>query len=926
MAEAIAAGWLGDARTVAASAPPVANEADARRLAWALKAACHEAWSSQPSVARRAADCVDWLARAHADDPEISALADWTAGLNHLVAGDMQAALDALSSAELGFARMGQALWAAQVGVPQLMALSILGRHDEAIARADALARQLADAGDAHVAAKVALNHGSMLLRLDRHAEAAAAYRRAGVAFAQQGDAEHSIMADIGLATTLAWQDQWDEAEAITHRAHQRARARQLPVLEALALGEWGQLALQRGDRSGALHALRTSRALLGGRAHPQRLLEADRALADACLAIGLLPETCQRYEAVIQAATDLQAPLEAAWAQLHLAHALERLGRPQAATQALAAARAAFDAAGNPVGQARAATLAAQRALALGDAATARAEAQAADAALTEAGLRGWALEASFVAARALARLGRWPEADALATAALAQAEGRPQAPAAALLTAELAQARGLPAEAAYLQALDGFERLRASLPTGELRLAATRDAEQAADALVRLAIDQGDPSLLWQRMEAARSRALHEALAQGDGPPSAHALPGHQLHRRWQWLHLQLARALAQAAPTVAPLRHRIALVEAELREQRRGEALTAPRLGASAVHAATVPLPALRAELGPHRVLVEYHLLDGHQAQACIIGPRGLRTVALDATLLDSLLGLLREQLAALAWPGALGSAHSAQRLARCQAVLHRLHGLLVAPWADELAGCTQCVIVPHRTLHSLPWAALFDGERHWVQQMELVVAPSATAWWHCARRAPTAGAAVLLASGDAALPATTREVQAAATQLGDGALALVGEAATVAALRQQAPVAGVLHLACHASARADAPEFSALHLADGLFTADEAAALRLPASVAVLSACDTALAALAPGDEALGLARGFLLGGARSVLASLWAVPDAPTADFMARLHAADARQPAAALQRAQCEQIDQGAALPNWAAFVCVGSG
>jgi CHAT domain-containing protein len=50
------------------------------------------------------------------------------------------------------------------------------------------------------------------------------------------------------------------------------------------------------------------------------------------------------------------------------------------------------------------------------------------------------------------------------------------------------------------------------------------------------------------------------------------------------------------------------------------------------------------------------------------------------------------------------------------------------------------------------------------------------------------------------------------------------------------------------------------------------------------VVVLSACDTGLGTLT-GDGVVGLARSFFQAGVASVIVSLWAVPDAPTADLL-----------------------------------------
>jgi CHAT domain-containing protein len=150
--------------------------------------------------------------------------------------------------------------------------------------------------------------------------------------------------------------------------------------------------------------------------------------------------------------------------------------------------------------------------------------------------------------------------------------------------------------------------------------------------------------------------------------------------------------------------------------------------------------------------------------------------------------------------------------------------------------------------------------------------------------------------------------------------------VGAEATLAALRDAAPAADVVHLACHAQFRADSPYFSALHLADGELSLRDAAALPLVASLVTLSACETGLSRAAPGDELIGLVRGFLLAGAPNVLATLWTVDDASTAALMEDFYAglcAGAR-PAAALRAAQSASASAGRHPFYWAAFALYG--
>ena len=107
--------------------------------------------------------------------------------------------------------------------------------------------------------------------------------------------------------------------------------------------------------------------------------------------------------------------------------------------------------------------------------------------------------------------------------------------------------------------------------------------------------------------------------------------------------------------------------------------------------------------------------------------------------------------------------------------------------------------------------------------------------------------------------------------------------------------------------------------------------------------VLSACNTGRGQVAGGEGVLGLQRAFQLAGARSVVASLWGVPDKETHELMREFyHRVWSERPvprAEALRQAQLWMLEnwkplrggverpapQGSPLPYvWAAFVLSG--
>lgn len=77
--------------------------------------------------------------------------------------------------------------------------------------------------------------------------------------------------------------------------------------------------------------------------------------------------------------------------------------------------------------------------------------------------------------------------------------------------------------------------------------------------------------------------------------------------------------------------------------------------------------------------------------------------------------------------------------------------------------------------------------------------------------------------------------------------------------------------------------------------------------------------------------MGLTRAFQYAGAKTVIASLWAVHDDSTADLMSRFYALLSKEipPAEALRRAQVDLLKSGGDYAHpfyWAPFVVYGEG
>jgi CHAT domain-containing protein len=135
---------------------------------------------------------------------------------------------------------------------------------------------------------------------------------------------------------------------------------------------------------------------------------------------------------------------------------------------------------------------------------------------------------------------------------------------------------------------------------------------------------------------------------------------------------------------------------------------------------------------------------------------------------------------------------------------------------------------------------------------------------------------------------------------ASAWGEAATSFLGPQATEERAKGLGPNTEIIHFACHGILDRSIPLNSALVLSvpedtsrareNGLLQAWEVfEQVRIDASLVVLSACDTALGQDVRGEGMIGLTRAFQYAGARTVVASLWAVPDRSTAALMRRFH-------------------------------------
>ncbi len=367
-------------------------------------------------------------------------------------------------------------------------------------------------------------------------------------------------------------------------------------------------------------------------------------------------------------------------------------------------------------------------------------------------------------------------------------------------------------------------------------------------------------------------------------------------------------------------------------------------------------TVSLQQVRDAMGDDTTMIAYYVVpesiisDPNAVYAFIIGPNNLfEAVPLNipANEVESLVTSLRRSAQA---PGDADLIDEES--------LRDFYDRFVGPF-EHLLTTERLVIAPNNQLNYVPFAALLSENGYMGERFDIAYAQSATFYVRLAEQrqerelVDRLSGLVLgnpipdgqLSLGTLAFATDEAEAVACTLTNQDDAcppgLALTLGAATEAAVTNQAETVDVLHIAAHGRFNAENPLSSFLALTpgadaagveyDGILEVREIYSLDLSrrSPLVVLSACDTATGNLTAGDEFEGLARSFLLSGARGVVASLWQVDDRATTTFMEAFYAewmAGASEDEALSAAQEVVRSNPDWASPYyWAAFVLLGA-
>ncbi len=897
--------------------------------------------------------------------PTLTPRARYLRAQTYVLRSDPQTALDLIVAARALYAEAGSMIDALRTDVGAMTTLTALGRYsetlsvgDDALAQIDSI---LSDASqrDASairlIQAKIFVNQGPALSEMGRFDEALTAYASAEAIYAALGMNEDQVLVLSNRGVALRYLGRVDEA--LTAYEHALSLLPTSGYAYALLQNNIGDAHLLLGNYQASLTALSEAR-----REFTRQDAEYDEQicaahLADAYLALNLLPEALTLYQGAISSLQSTEYRYHLGKALLGIGSIHLSLSELDEAGRAYAQAIEIFSALDNRPLVAQ--IMLEESALfgAQDDHASALERARQAIDLLWDADPARWPVQKVFAHLRLFDLLAPAVEAaedhlrraDVLLTNLtlphlrfrLLHRQGR------------LLRLKGQdePAQERFEAAIAEIERLRGSLINETMLVSFQQDKIRVYEDLIQLHLDRlsgrharrEDVEQVFDLIERAKSRALVERIAR---TVTAETTVDGEMEGQLEQLQAALnaiyndmlgndtnspdARDTSgDRAMHRSRLSQRAAALERELSHWRLQHASRAT----TAAFEHPLPLRQIQADLSRDLTVVYYHVA-GDEILAFLITRDAIQSVRRLSTpsAVQAQLTLLEAQWRHLKGDSEFVERHIHRLVENAVRPLHQLYVELVAPLEPLLSlhkssFPDKLVIVPHGLLHQVPFQALHDGERYLIESAELSYAPSASILTMSERRQRRKTSKMLvLGVPDPAIPAVEVETRAIAQVLTTADLRME-EAATLDALLDITDSYRGVHFACHGIFRTDNPNFSALKLHDGWLTADQANHLNLDGALVVLSACESGRTGVLAGDETIGLTRAFLGAGATTVVVSHWLVQDDTGAMLMAEWYARLARgQDAATALRAAQLAIKSSHPHPyHWAPFALIGN-
>lgn len=472
--------------------------------------------------------------------------------------------------------------------------------------------------------------------------------------------------------------------------------------------------------------------------------------------------------------------------------------------------------------------------------------------------------------------------------------------------------------AESYYEKALEIVEKLRGSLSNLENSsgFQEERSVQRVYEDFIVNLSQQGKFKKAWQISERSRSRSLIDSLSntsirENSEEASRYADFTELLDQLQSVMERSPNPELKSQIDSITKKRQ--SLLEKIKKED--------PRLY-NIVTISSIGLDEVTAYLDPQTALIEYMITSGHLI-VWIISEKGIfgaiRTLPRDR--IELRIKQYRKIL---------------QSLGDLSFIGQELYAWLLEDWQSEFQDYQNLVIVPHGSLHYLPFAALPESrEQYLIDRFRITYLESATLA-RFAKHSDLTSSPTIKAFGnpdrgkDLDLPFAAKEAQTIKRYF-PSAQVLVGGKATANSFLSSHE-ADWIHIASHGEFHPFDPGRSRLLLApsggsSGDILVDQILSTRINAELVTLSACETGLGDIKGGDEVVSFNRAFFQAGARSIISTLWRIDDVASALTMKRFYRylSEGNNKRAGLRKAQLLTKSYFPHPAYWSSYRLIGS-
>ena len=786
------------------------------------------------------------------------------------------------------FEQIGDEIEIGRTLATSLQPLIYLGQYPVAYAREKRAREIFTRHGERLRLARLDINLGNILHRQDRFEEALGVYRRAEHELAALGVVADRGLVLLNVAVCSISMHDYEGALSAYQLAREFCSENEMPLLVAQADYNIAYLYYYRGEYTRAIEQYQSTAEICerAGDAYHLALCDLDR--SEMYLDLRLSEESMNLAKRAESAFQDLGLNYEAAKASAFRGLAAEQQAQPLLALESFAAARERFMREQNRPWAAMLDLCSAIVLFREGRLYEALRSSRAALDFLNTASVSGKAAVANLLSALLFARLGENQKALSYCEAALTRTDH--SSPAVRVLDfyvrAEVLHAAGNFEEAyrSLLSAVKLLSEIPCERRADELKIPVLKRWGAVHERLVSLAEDLpssvASGEEIFTVIEAAKSREIAELLAfrAQSLPAPAEARSSlveqvRQLREDLNWYYRQIdvheMRNEGDSADVVqlrARTEERERQFAGALRQWSRND-----REFLSLQSGQAADLCEIREAIPQDASFIQ--LFRAHDSfYAVVLDRTHSEFVPLSSVArIHELLHDLRQEFSKCSKNQSEPGNENRRSLSHCQNILNGLYQELIAPLREMLTG-SQLIISPHDLLYSVPFHALFDGEKYLLDEFVISYALNGTLNSWLKTKTQTLNGKTLIVPSALEHEPSERLPFSFANDAGSEHLSSAD--ASLQSLQERG--AGCRHIYWDTSAdlRTDNPLFSTLSLGNDRIRLLDLYQLQMPAGIVHLSGCEPGIDTSSDGSAMIAMLRGLLYAGVQSATLGLW----------------------------------------------------